>query len=522
MKTLIRTTALALAIAAALPAQADSTTLTWNRIALDAVARSKLTQHQVIRLFAHLSLAQYASLANSGNEADTRDAVATASRDVIAAMVPAQASFVEARLVEMGFRQSEHGQHHARDVLARAGNDGFAARWTGELPQTANAWRSLATPAAAPAYPALSGMRMFLVDSATGFRTTPPPAIGGERFLADLAEVRRYTESPTAETTRLAKFYDMTTATMAGGYWNERAAALMKNHPIAEIRAAAILATLNAAMMDAVVACHDVKYVHWVPRPSQADPAIKPLIGVPNHPSYPSNHSCISTAAGQVLAHFFPQERRALEASAAEAGLSRIYAGLHYRFDVEAGEEIGRKVAANAAARHPQMLASWSGNAAGRSEQAGVRVPEKLKPGSNESLTMIVPAKGVQIYECRKANGADDRYEWAFVAPEAELLDANGTRIGKHYAGPHWEARDGSKIVGMLKARVDAPAAGTIPWLLLGAKSVGNAGTFSKVSSIQRVGTVGGAAPVTGCTRENAGASARVAYTADYYFYTGR
>jgi hypothetical protein len=522
MKTLLRTTALTLAIAAALPAQADQTTLTWNRVALDAVARGKLTQHQVIRLFAHLSLAQYASLANGSSEADTRDAVATASREVIASMVPAQASFVEARMAELGFRDSERGRQHARAVLARAGNDGFAAKWTGELPQTANAWRSLVNPPAPPAYPALSGMRMFLVDSATGFRTTPPPAIGGERFQADLAEVRRYTESPTAETTRIATFYDMTTGTMAGGYWNERAAALMKHHPVAEIRAAAIFATLNAAMMDAIVACHDVKYVHWIPRPSQADPAIKPLIGVPNHPSYPSNHSCISTAAGQVLAHFFPQERRDLEASATDAGLSRIYAGLHYRFDVEAGEEIGREVAAVAANRHSQMLADWSGSASTRSRQAAARVPEKLKPGSHESLAMIVPAKGVQIYECRKAYSTDDRYEWAFVAPEAELLDANGAHIGKHYAGPHWEAHDGSKIVGTLKARVDAPAAGTIPWLLLGAKSVGNAGAFSKVTSIQRVDTVGGATPNAECSRATAGRTERMAYTADYYFYTAR
>jgi Protein of unknown function (DUF3455) len=140
-------------------------------------------------------------------------------------------------------------------------------------------------------------------------------------------------------------------------------------------------------------------------------------------------------------------------------------------------------------------------------------VPDSLKPGANESLALIVPAKGVQIYECRAS-------KWLFVAPEAELFDRAGKRIGVHYAGPHWEAADGSKIVGALKQRADAPAAGNIPWLLLGAKSVGKEGAFSKVTSIQRVATVGGVAPAGDCSQP--GTQARVNYTADYYFFTSK
>ena len=141
-----------------------------------------------------------------------------------------------------------------------------------------------------------------------------------------------------------------------------------------------------------------------------------------------------------------------------------------------------------------------------------VQVPDKLNP-ANESLSMIVPAKGDQIYECREA-------KWVFVAPEADLFDGAGKKIGKHYAGPHWEAADGSRIVGAVKERADAPAAGAIPWLLLSAKSVGPEGAFSKVTSIQRVATQGGVAPAGDCAQ--AGAKARVPYTADYYFFTAR
>ena len=149
-----------------------------------------------------------------------------------------------------------------------------------------------------------------------------------------------------------------------------------------------------------------------------------------------------------------------------------------------------------------------------------VQVPDKLRPGTNESLAMIVSARGVQIYECRARTDQVGEYAWAFVAPEADLFDARGNRTGRHYAGPHWEANDGSKIVGTVKERVDV--ADAIPWLLLSAKSVGSEGAFSKVTSIQRVNTAGGVAPKTGCSQATAGAPARINYTADYYFFTAR
>jgi len=151
-----------------------------------------------------------------------------------------------------------------------------------------------------------------------------------------------------------------------------------------------------------------------------------------------------------------------------------------------------------------------------------VKVPGKLKPGANESLAMIVAAKGVQIYECRARKDQVGGYEWAFVAPEADLFDARGNRIGRHYAGPHWESTDGSKLSGTVKERADAPVADAIPWLLLAAKSVGPEGSFSKVTSIQRVNTVGGVAPKAGCSQAAVGTPARTNYTADYYFFTAR
>jgi hypothetical protein len=337
-----------------------STVQIWNRIALEAVERARLTQHQAMRLMAYVSLAQYAVLSTVDNQQRARDAVATASMKIIAVLVPSQAAFAGKHHSRLVLQGTEDGPAIAQRVLAQAQNDGFAQGWNGPLPQTPYTWRSLANPPAAPAYPAVGAMRTFLVASGSAFRPAPPPTQDSPRFREDLMEVLRHTASPTAESTRLAKFYDMTTSTLVAGFWNEQATMLIGENNLGDLQATRILATMNTAMVDAVVACHDAKYAYWVPRPSQVDPSIKPLIGVPNHPSYPSNHSCISTAAARTLAHFFPKDQGRLAAMATEAGLSRIYAGLHYRFDVEAGEDIGSKVASVTVARYEDMLARWS------------------------------------------------------------------------------------------------------------------------------------------------------------------
>lgn len=149
-------------------------------------------------------------------------------------------------------------------------------------------------------------------------------------------------------------------------------------------------------------------------------------------------------------------------------------------------------------------------------------MPDALKPSADEVLVMVIAARGVQIYECRPKKDAATKHEWAFVAPEADLFDERGRPVGRHGAGPYWEANDGSRIVGTVKARADAPVAGAIPWLLLDTRRTGTEGLFSRVTGIQRVNTSGGVAPAAGCTRQTAGAVARVYYTADYNLLAGR
>jgi len=145
-------------------------------------------------------------------------------------------------------------------------------------------------------------------------------------------------------------------------------------------------------------------------------------------------------------------------------------------------------------------------------------IPGQLDPGAGATLAMVTPAKGVQIYECRRKKDGDT-FEWAFVAPDAELLDARGKVIGRHGAGPFWEAADGSRVTAKVIARSDAPEGNAIPWLLLEAKASGAPGSFSNVTRIQRVNTLGGIAPSKPCTGEMLGRQMGVHYTADYRYF---
>ena len=148
-------------------------------------------------------------------------------------------------------------------------------------------------------------------------------------------------------------------------------------------------------------------------------------------------------------------------------------------------------------------------------------VPTALVPDAGQTLAMTWSAQGVQVYECRTA-ASGSGHTWAFVAPDADLFNDTGNRVGRHGAGPFWQADDSSRIVGSVEARADAPAAGAIPWLLLSAKSETGTGVFCCVTSVQRIHTVGGLAPTTGCTADRIGTPARIAYSADYRFFNPR
>jgi uncharacterized protein DUF3455 len=143
-------------------------------------------------------------------------------------------------------------------------------------------------------------------------------------------------------------------------------------------------------------------------------------------------------------------------------------------------------------------------------------VPAQLQPPANQQLLLRVHAKGDQIYTC-KADAAPP--SWTLKAPDARLFDKNDQPFGKHFAGPSWEANDGSRVTGKAVANVPSPDADSIPWLLVNIVGHEGNGVLSKATTIQRINTKGGKAPATGCDASHAGQELRVPYTADYVFY---
>jgi membrane-associated phospholipid phosphatase len=195
---------------------------------------------------------------------------------------------------------------------------------------------------AAPPVIGLFGTRSLALTSADQFRSLPPPVFGSSALLAALAEVKQLSDTRTSAQLVQAQFW----AARVARYQNEIASELIVAHRSSERDAAHILALANMAAFDATIGCWDAKYYYWYIRPYQVEPAITLPIGRPNHPSYPSGHSCVTAAYSEVLGRAFPDARSSLEANVVAAGLSRMYGGLHYRFDITAGQLLGRQVAA--------------------------------------------------------------------------------------------------------------------------------------------------------------------------------
>jgi hypothetical protein len=147
---------------------------------------------------------------------------------------------------------------------------------------------------------------------------------------------------------------------------------------------------------------------------------------------------------------------------------------------------------------------------------AAQQVPQQIQPPAKEQLFLEVHAKGDQVYGC-KSDGA--QFTWTLKAPDAQLFDNNGKAFGKHFAGPSWEANDGSRVTGKAIASAPSPDADSIPWLLVNILSHEGSGVLSRATTIQRINTKGGKAPTSGCDASHVGGEVRVPYSADYLFY---
>jgi membrane-associated phospholipid phosphatase len=243
----------------------------------------------------------------------------------------------------------ELGRQVAELVIARGQADGSDAEWTGSVPTEAGSWTG-----ENPGSPTAGTWQTWVLTSPDQFRPDAPPAYDSEELAVQMAELREFERAPI--TNAAATFWEFG----AGGrriywFWNDVASRLILASPSRDNAplAARAYALVNIAGYDSMVACWDAKYTYWMIRPFQLDPEFTPLFTTPNHPSYPSAHSCMSSGMAGVLAHLFPTDAEEVRLLASEASESRIWGGIHYRIDVEAGTEIGENIATAVIEREP-------------------------------------------------------------------------------------------------------------------------------------------------------------------------
>jgi len=196
---------------------------------------------------------------------------------------------------------------------------------------------------AEPIAPNLGKAKTLAIENGAQFRAPPPPAYGSEELMAQLAEVTSVerTLPNMFQATNWARFdatFPVWTGLANKLLFESRQA---NNTPLM----AKIYVGIAVARSDAEIACFDSKYTYWLARPVHLDPSFKPIVPTPPHPSYPSAHSCVTSAAAHAFAHFFSSNRDEAIGLAEQAGQSRILGGIHFQADNQAGLALGESVA---------------------------------------------------------------------------------------------------------------------------------------------------------------------------------
>lgn len=279
-------------------------------------------------------------------------AAAGAASTILAYLFPEEADLFAAKAEEAAQSRVLAGVNYPSDVEAGlalgravgekviewAMSDGADAEWTGEIPVGPGKWVGQN-----PVTPLAGTWRTWVIASPDDYLSPPPPAHDSEQMQADLTEIKTITRTfPLVSKAMFWHSFDG-----AHPYWYRFIAnrlfeqRLEDNAPYAAL----LYAAAAVAYHDTSVACFHTKYTYWQIRPSHLDGEVATLFPPPNHPSYPAAHACMSNASAVLLGAFFPADAEMLLTAAKEAGESRIWAGVHYRSDVDAGLALGEAVA---------------------------------------------------------------------------------------------------------------------------------------------------------------------------------
>lgn len=296
--------------------------------------------------------------------------IAAVSKDILSAMFPLEKEYLAAKALEHSNSLMWSGMNVQSDIIAgdslgravgkifrmRASTDGMSKAQTPKpVSDSIRAaakdsfgweWINQEIPERKVGVtPFFGKVKTWLLPNVETVRPDLPPAPGSAEFNVHARELEDILDNLTNDQRKIANFWSDGLGTYTPpGHWNRFASDFIVQYKYNPLRAARVFAYLNMAMQDAGIACWDAKYHYHYPRPIQAMPGFKTILGTPNFPSYTSGHSMFSAAGARVLAHIFPSEAGKVAAWAEEASLSRMYGGIHYRFDIEAGRTSGEAV----------------------------------------------------------------------------------------------------------------------------------------------------------------------------------
>jgi membrane-associated phospholipid phosphatase len=350
-------------------ARAGAVTL-WNDRALELCVKYRRNPLRVARALAVLHVAMHDAVAAVKNGAEPARAIAAAAAggavlddlfpletpgrfEAMAWAIYAGAAALPGASRELLGDARRAGQKAAERATAHARRDGSDRVWDPrERPAPApGLWRA-APPLHAydPLEPLAGFWATWVLKDGGEIQPPPPLAYDSPAYWREAEEVLAVSRALTAEQKRLAEEWNLDRGSVTpAGVWNLKARNLIQAGDLDTLRTAEVLAVLNMAMADAAVASWRTKFTHWTQRPVTAirecfDPEWLPHLLTPAFPSYVSTHATLSAAAAEVLAAFFPAAAVPLRTAAAEAARSRLYGGIHFRGDNEAGLELGRRI----------------------------------------------------------------------------------------------------------------------------------------------------------------------------------
>jgi PAP2 superfamily/Bacterial Ig-like domain len=341
--------------------------------------------NSIERKYTAYQVADAIAPANASQEA----AAAAAAHKILIALYPSLTSTFDAQFTKSLARVAD-GQAETDGVTF---GESIAARFLGwrkddgsktivpYTPDTTNPaeWQPTA-PSNAPALlPGWGGVKPFAMTSDTQFRPDAPPAMDSAQYASEYNQTKQIgslnSTTRTADQTETALFWADGGGTYTPpGHWNQIAEQVTVKQNTSLIDNARLFAVLNISLADAGISCWEAKYTYKSCRPITAirngdndnnpltvgDTTWQPLIVTPPFPEYTSGHSTFSGAASMVLASFFganysfstnslglpgtTRQFTSFSQAADEAGMSRIYGGIHYMSANLAGLDAGRKL----------------------------------------------------------------------------------------------------------------------------------------------------------------------------------